>query len=47
MTGAAMPNSVGAVLSNAARRFGDKTALVYDEQRWSFRQLDEASSRVS
>lgn len=47
MTGAAMPTSVGALLSDAARRFGDKTALVFDDQRWSFRQLDEASSRVA
>ncbi|MDP2094437.1 MAG: AMP-binding protein, partial [Hydrogenophaga sp.] len=47
MSAAALPTSVGALLSDAARRFGDKTALVFEDQRWSFRQLDEASSRVA
>jgi long-chain acyl-CoA synthetase len=47
MSGAPMPSSVGALLSEAARRFGDKTALVFDAQRWSFRELDRASSHVA
>jgi long-chain acyl-CoA synthetase len=32
---------------DAARRFGDKTALVFEDQRWSFLQLDVASSKVA
>jgi long-chain acyl-CoA synthetase len=47
MSETSMPESVGALLSRAARRFGDKTALVFDDQRWSFRRLDDASSRVA
>jgi long-chain acyl-CoA synthetase len=47
VSGAAMATSVGALLGDSARRFGDKTALVFEDRRWSFRQLDEASSRVA
>jgi long-chain acyl-CoA synthetase len=47
MSGVVLPTSVGALLSDAARRHGDKTALVFESQRWSFRQLDEASSKVA
>ena len=43
----ALPSSVGALLTQAAQRFGDKTALVFEEQAWSFRQIDEASSRLA
>jgi long-chain acyl-CoA synthetase len=42
-----MQNSVGALVREAARRFGNKTALVFEDQRWSFSQLDEASSKVA
>lgn len=42
-----MCGSVGALLQRAAGRFGDKTALVFEDQRFTFRQLDEASSRVA
>jgi long-chain acyl-CoA synthetase len=41
------PDSVGALLTQAARRFGDKTALVFEGQSWSFRALDDASSRLA
>lgn len=47
MSGAAMPASVGALLSKAAQRFGDKIALVFEGQRWSFNQLDDVSSRLA
>ena len=47
MSGSTMAGSVGALLTQAARRFGDKTALVFEGQRWSFKQLDDASSRVA
>jgi long-chain acyl-CoA synthetase len=47
MSAATMPTSVGALVREAARRFGDKTALVFEGQRWSFRELDEASSKVA
>lgn len=42
-----MQDSVGALMGEAARRFGDKTALVFEGHRWSFRDLDESSSRVA
>ena len=45
--GNTLPASVGGLLQQAARRFGDKTALVFEDQRWSFRQLDRASSQVA
>lgn len=47
MSGAAMCSSVGALIGESAKRFGDKTALVFDERKWSFRELDEASSKVA
>ena len=47
MSGASLCASVGALLGQAARRFGDKTALVFEDQSWSFRQLDQASSAVA
>ena len=42
-----MQRSVGLLVTEAAARFGDKTALVFDERRFSFRDLDEASSRIA
>jgi long-chain acyl-CoA synthetase len=42
-----MQRSVGLLVTEAAARFGDKTALVFDGQRFSFRDLDEASSRLA
>ena len=47
MSIAEIPNSVGELLRRSARRFGDKTALVFDGERLSFRQLDEASTRAA
>jgi long-chain acyl-CoA synthetase len=42
-----MEQSIGALLTNAARRFGDKTALVVAGATWSFRQLDSMSSAMA
>jgi len=42
-----MPTTVGALIGNASIRFGDKRALVFEDQIWSFKQLDDASSRVA
>lgn len=39
--------SVGELLPRAAAHFGNKTALVFEGRRFSFRELDEASSRVA
>ncbi len=36
-----------AVLETSARRFGDRTALVMDEERMSFARLDEDANRVA
>ena len=41
------PGSVGALLTQAARRFGDKTALVFEGRRWSFAALDRAVANVA
>jgi long-chain acyl-CoA synthetase len=42
-----MQTSVGALIVDAAARFGDKTALIFEGQRWSFRALDQASSKIA
>jgi long-chain acyl-CoA synthetase len=42
-----MCDSIGALLGRAAGRFGDKTALVFEDQRFTFQQLDDAASRVA
>ncbi|MEK8080114.1 class I adenylate-forming enzyme family protein [Pseudomonas sp. XK-1] len=47
MSGMSMPTSVGTFIREAAIRFADKTALVFEGQTWSFKQLDDASSRVA
>lgn len=39
-----MEQSIGALVTRSARRFGEKTALIVDGKRWSFRQLDNYSS---
>jgi len=44
---ASMQTSVGALVREAARRFGSKTALVFEDERWTFSRLDEASSKVA
>jgi long-chain acyl-CoA synthetase len=42
-----MLNSIGEVLPNAARRFGDKTALVNEGRSFSFRELDGLSGALA
>jgi long-chain acyl-CoA synthetase len=42
-----MEQSIGALVTRSARRFGDKTALIVDGKAWSFRQLDRFSSIVA
>ena len=42
-----MLQTLGEVLPAAARRFGDKTALVFDGRRLSFRELDGLSNRLA
>lgn len=39
-----MQASVGALISQGAHRFGDKTALVFEGRTWSFAELDRLSS---
>ena len=41
-----MLDSLGQVLPHAARRFGDKTALVIEGRSFSFRELDESVERA-
>jgi long-chain acyl-CoA synthetase len=38
---------LGSVLPDAARRFGDKCALVFEGRRFSFRELDAQASRMA
>lgn len=47
MSSMSLPTSIGAFIREAAIRFADKTALVFEDQAWSFQQLDDASSRVA
>ena len=47
MSSMPMCGSVGELVRQAARRFGDKAALVFEDRTLSFRQIDEASSRVA
>ncbi|ACC73976.1 AMP-binding protein [Paraburkholderia phymatum] len=42
-----MEQSVGALITSSARKFGDKTALVIGGESWSFLQLDCFSSNVA
>jgi len=42
-----MLSSLGKVLPNAARRFGDKIALVIDNRSFSLRDLDRLSSALA
>ncbi len=42
-----MLETLGEVLPAAARRFGDKTALVIDGRTMSFNQLDQVSNRLA
>jgi len=42
-----MLQTLGEVLPAAARRFGDKTALVFDGRSFSFNELNEKSNRLA
>jgi long-chain acyl-CoA synthetase len=42
-----MLDSLGQVLPHAARKFGDRTALVIGEKSFSFRELDELSDALA
>ena len=42
-----MLDSLGEVLPHAARRFGDRTALVIEGRSFSFRELDYLSSAIA
>jgi long-chain acyl-CoA synthetase len=42
-----MLTSLGQVLPAAAARYGDKTALITDEKRFSFRELDQLSNALA
>lgn len=39
-----MEQSIGALVTRSAQRFGEKTALIVNGEGWSFRQLDNCSS---
>src|SRR5438034_9678288 len=41
------PMQVEEFLEGSARRFHDKTALVCDGQRWTYRQLDERANALA
>jgi len=40
-------NTVGDAIHRAARMFRNRTALVFDDRDWSFRDLDRAADRVA
>ena len=42
-----MLQSLGELLPAAARRFGDRTALVFGEREFSFRELDQLSNALA
>src|SRR5262245_44521350 len=42
-----MVSTIGEILPAAARRFGDRTALLVDGQRFTFRALDALSNSVA
>jgi long-chain acyl-CoA synthetase len=42
-----MSFTVGQIAADAARRFGDRIALIIDDRRLSFRELDALSNRVA
>ena len=45
--GSGMLETLGEVLPASARRFGDKTALVFDGRRFSFHELNQLSNRLA
>ena len=44
---AVMAESIGEILPEAARRFGDKVALIVEAESFSFNDLDELSNRAA
>jgi long-chain acyl-CoA synthetase len=42
-----MPNSVGEIVTRSAARWGTKTALVFDDLRLSFAEIDAQSSAAA
>lgn len=40
-------STVGAVLTRSARRFPDRVALVFEDRRWTYEELETAVSRVA
>jgi long-chain acyl-CoA synthetase len=42
-----MDTSVGELVRSAALKFGEKVALIFQEERWTFRELDHASSQLA
>jgi fatty-acyl-CoA synthase len=43
----AFPSTVGQVLSRSAARSPDRTALVFEDRTWTYRELDDAVGRVA
>lgn len=42
-----MDNSVGDLVRSAASRFGEKLAVIFEDERLTFDQLDRASSQMA
>ena len=42
-----MVTTIADILPQAARKHGDRVALIINSQRWSFRELDALSNRVA
>lgn len=42
-----MTQTIGEILPAAARRFGDKIAILFEGRAFTFRELDALSSRVA
>ena len=42
-----MGETIGEILPEAARRFGDKTALIVEGETFSFSELEAMSNRVA
>ena len=42
-----MPRTLGEVLPNAARKYGDKTALIIGDRSFGFAELNTLSNRLA
>ena len=40
-------NTIGDLLRRSAGRMPDKEALIFEERRWTYRQLEEMSNRLA